>query len=70
MDLGWKLLIPLALGWFLLLVGVRVAADLDWNIVVVVAVGVAGLALGAALLRASIRSAAAKREVATAGEGR
>jgi NADH-quinone oxidoreductase subunit H len=70
MDLGWKLLIPLALGWFLLLAGVRVAADLEWNIIVVVAVGVGGLALGAALLSASIRSATAKREAATAGEGR
>jgi NADH-quinone oxidoreductase subunit H len=35
MDLGWKLLIPLALGWFLLLVGVRVADDQDWNVVLV-----------------------------------
>lgn len=61
MDLGWKVLIPLALGWFLLLVGIKVAADQDWNVIAVVAVGVAGLAVGAALLTAAIRTSAARR---------
>ena len=31
MDLGWKLLIPLALGWFLLLAGLRVGDAEDWS---------------------------------------
>jgi NADH-quinone oxidoreductase subunit H len=71
MDLGWKVLIPLALGWFLVLVGVRVASDegLDAaSVLGVGALGFVGLVLGALLLVAAIRSAAAKREQLEAGE--
>src|SRR5690606_9210184 len=35
MDLGWKLLIPLALFWFVLLGAIDVGRDQDWNPVVV-----------------------------------
>ena len=31
MDLGWKVLIPVALGWFLLLAAIRLGDDNDWN---------------------------------------
>jgi NADH-quinone oxidoreductase subunit H len=31
MDLGWKLLIPLALAWFLLLAGLQVGDDRGWG---------------------------------------
>ena len=31
MDLGWKVLIPLALGWLLLIAALRVAQDQGWN---------------------------------------
>ncbi|MCU0312185.1 MAG: NADH-quinone oxidoreductase subunit NuoH [Acidimicrobiales bacterium] len=31
MDLGWKVLIPLSLGWVLLLAIIGVAGDEDWN---------------------------------------
>ena len=31
MDLGWKLLIPLALGWLLLLAALDVGRTQDWN---------------------------------------
>ncbi len=31
MDLGWKVLIPLSLAWFLLLAGIRVGDDRDWD---------------------------------------
>ena len=31
MDLGWKVLIPIALGWFLLLAAIRLGNDNDWN---------------------------------------
>lgn len=50
MDLGWKVLIPLALGWLLLLVGIRVGSDADWNPFLVVAVGAAAMAAGYGLL--------------------
>jgi NADH-quinone oxidoreductase subunit H len=70
MDLGWKLLIPASLGWFLLLVAVKVALDQDWNVVAVIAAAVAGLGAGAGLLLLSIRSSAAKRAAAALpGEG-
>ena len=31
MDLGWKVLIPISLGWFLLLAAIRLGDDNDWN---------------------------------------
>ena len=31
MDLGWKVLIPLSLGWMLLLASLNIARDQDWN---------------------------------------
>ncbi len=56
MDLGWKILIPLSLGWFLLVATVQVSQDQGWNpIVVVVSVVVVGV-LGVSLLRLSIRT--------------
>ena len=44
MDLGWKVLIPVSLGWFLLLAAIRLGDDNDWNpvLVVVVTLAVAG----------------------------
>ena len=71
MDLGWKILIPLSLGWFLILTGLRVAADegLDAGQVLLTGlVGAAGLAAGAGLLWLAIRSAAAKRAGLETGE--
>lgn len=67
MDLGWKVLIPLALGWFLVLTGVRVASDQGLDaaqILLTGLVGLAGIAAGAGLLWLSVRSAAAKRAAA------
>jgi NADH-quinone oxidoreductase subunit H len=67
MDLGWKVLIPLALGWFLVLTGVRVASDQGLDaaqIMLTGLVGLAGIAAGAGLLWLSVRSAAAKRAAA------
>ena len=62
MDLGWKLLIPLALGWFLIVAAVKVGVDAGWNIVAVIAVCTAGLVAGGLLLRLSIRSGHEARE--------
>lgn len=61
MDIGWKLLIPLALGWFLMLVAVGVADDENWNTPLVVGICVAVLALGWTVLTAARRSARARR---------
>lgn len=56
MDLGWKILIPLALGWFMLLAALRLADDEGWNRFVVA--GIAGVVLlgGFALMSAAVRS--------------
>lgn len=56
MDLGWKILIPISLGWFLLLAGLRIRRSDDvsqFNLFVSAAIGFVVLAaLGALLLRA------------------
>jgi NADH-quinone oxidoreductase subunit H len=61
MDLGWKFLIPLALGWFLVVAAVKVGVDDGWNLAVVIPVAAAGLLLGAGLLKLAIRSGKAHR---------
>ena len=61
MDLGWKLLIPLSLGWFLLLAVIDVAGDQNWNPFVVVAGVAAGFLVGAGLLRLAVRAGHARR---------
>jgi NADH-quinone oxidoreductase subunit H len=62
MDLGWKVLIPLALGWLLILIGWQVGRDRHWNPLLVLGVSGAGLVLGWGLLRvaraASVRNRA------------
>lgn len=56
MDLGWKLLIPLALGWFMLLAALKVADVRGWNPAAVVVVAVAVFVGAGALLRSAVRS--------------
>ena len=63
MDLGWKFLIPLALGWFLLLTSVLVADDVGWNPVLTGAITAAILVVGGLMLRASIKASAARHEL-------
>ena len=62
MDLGWKLLIPLALGWLLLIGAFRIARDQDWNLAVVLAIAVVVLLIAASLLNGAIGTARRRRE--------
>ncbi len=61
MDLGWKVLIPLSLGWFLLIAAMRVADAEGWPVAPVVVVGLAGMTLGAVLLSGAVAKARAER---------
>jgi NADH-quinone oxidoreductase subunit H len=63
MDLGWKVLIPLSLGWLLLLVAIRVGADAGWNAALVIGGGAAGLGAGYALLVLAGRASRRNREL-------
>ena len=63
MDLGWKVLIPVSLGWFLFLAALEVGRDRDWNLLVVLLVAVTVMAVAAALLRAAIGAAQRNREL-------
>jgi NADH-quinone oxidoreductase subunit H len=55
MNLGWKVLIPLQLGWLLLLAALNIGRDEGWNYAVVIGIGffVVGGASFALLSRAS-----------------
>lgn len=61
MDLGWKAMIPLALGWLLLLASINVARDEDWNVPLVVAASFVVIVAAYALLTAAIRTAQRRR---------
>ncbi|CAB4578742.1 MAG: NADH-quinone oxidoreductase subunit NuoH [Actinomycetes bacterium] len=62
MDLGWKLLIPISLGWFMLLAAFRLAQQEGWNRVLVGGIGLVSIAAGAALLAAAMKVSARNRE--------
>jgi NADH-quinone oxidoreductase subunit H len=62
MNLGWKLMIPIALGWFVLLAAIRLGDDREWNIVTVVAICIASLGAGYLLLNLALRVSAKNRE--------
>jgi NADH-quinone oxidoreductase subunit H len=56
MDLGWKFLIPLALGWFLVVAAVKVTVAEDAPLGLVLLAAAAGLVLGGSLLRLAVRA--------------
>ena len=62
MDLGWKLLIPVALAWFLLLSAFRVGRDQGWSGLGVGLVGLGVIIVGAVLLSTAMRVAQRNRE--------
>ena len=62
MDFGWKLLIPLALGWFILLATFILTRDQGWNPAVVTGFAILIGVGGYGLLRGAISAGHAKRE--------
>ena len=67
MNLGWKVLIPLSLGWFILLAAQRVGADAGWDQWVVTISTALVLLVGYALMTAAQRTARINREREGAG---
>jgi NADH-quinone oxidoreductase subunit H len=61
MDLGWKVLIPLSLGWILVLATFHVAREQQWNGVITIAIGAAVFATGYGLLKFAIATSKARR---------
>ena len=62
MDLGWKLLIPASLGWFILLAAQRLARNEGWNIFITTAVAVVVLGACYALMQAAFAVSGKTRE--------
>jgi hypothetical protein len=65
MDLGWKALIPLALGWLLLLAVIQVFRDRGWGspeIALPIGVAFVVMLLGYALLLRAISTAQREHE--------
>lgn len=67
MDLGWKVLIPLALAWMLLLATIRVAQEEGWPVPLAMIIAVALMLVGAGLLSLSLRASARLRAAAVTG---
>jgi NADH-quinone oxidoreductase subunit H len=61
MNLGWKVLIPLAMAWLLLLAAINIGRDEDWNAGVVVGVCFGLLVAGWLALGAAVRVGQARR---------
>lgn len=66
MDLGWKLLIPLSLGWFIALAALDIGRDNGWNLALVGVACFAGLILMGLILNAAVAAGQRKRLI---GEG-
>jgi NADH-quinone oxidoreductase subunit H len=64
MNLGWKALIPLSLGWVLLLGAINIGRDEDWNMAAVVGVSFAVLVVGYVALAGAVSIAQRRQESA------
>jgi len=62
MDLGWKILIPASLGWFMLMAVLRLARDEDWNRAVVAVAAAVVIVLCAVLISVAMKVSRANRE--------
>jgi NADH-quinone oxidoreductase subunit H len=62
MNFGWKLLIPVALGWFLVLAAIQLGRDRDWNVFAVVAACLAVLGVAYLLLSSALSVSRRNRE--------
>ena len=68
MDLGWKVLIPVALGWFLFLAALDLSRDEGWSEAAVTVVSLAAFTVAAMLLSRAVRRGRASRQGARPAE--
>jgi len=64
MNIGWKAMIPLALGWILLLAAINIGRDEDWPMAVVVGVSFLVLVVGWGTLSMAVEGATRRRAAA------
>ena len=62
MDLGWRILIPASLGWFMLLAAQRVGRNAGWDQIIVTLASALVLILGYSLLQRAHKISRANRE--------
>jgi NADH-quinone oxidoreductase subunit H len=66
MDLGWKALIPVSLGWLLVVAAIRIAYDRNYSagqVLLVALVGAAVLATAGLLLGAAMRTSQRRHDL-------
>jgi NADH-quinone oxidoreductase subunit H len=61
MNIGWKVMIPLALGWILLLASINIGRDEDWPMWAVVGVSFLVLVVGWGTLSLAVEQAQRRR---------
>jgi NADH-quinone oxidoreductase subunit H len=64
MNIGWKAMIPLALGWILLLAAINIGRDEDWPTALVVGVSFLVLVVGWGTLSMAVEGATRRRAAA------
>jgi NADH-quinone oxidoreductase subunit H len=64
MNIGWKVMIPLALGWILLLAAINIGRDEDWPMAVVVGLSFLVLVVGWGTLSMAVEGATRRRAAA------
>lgn len=69
MDLGWKALIPVALGWFLFLAALDAGRDRGWSELVVTAVSLAVFLAAGGLLVQAVRRGRRSQHDSDGGDG-
>ncbi len=62
MDFGWKLLIPVGLGWLLVLTAIQLGRDEDWNVIAVVVACLAALGVAYLLFSLALTVSRSNRE--------
>ncbi len=62
MDLGWKVLIPGSLAWFMLLAAQRLARNEGWSVVMTTVIAVVVLGISYVLMQAALAVSSKTRE--------